>query len=802
MSMENLREALREVVGARGLSSEDAELWAYARDLSVRSTLQARAGVSLRRPLAVVWPRDLDQVQRLVAVARAHQLALLPFGAGSGVVGGGQVAQQRSARPQVVVDLKRMQDISLDSTAGWVRVGPGWIGEQLERWLNARGQTLGHFPSSISCSTVGGWVATRSAGQLSSRYGKIEDMLLAAEGVDGLGRVWNFSNNDNEFNGLKFLLGNEGGLFIITRMVLRVQALAPARLLRGAAFASVEAALLAMRQIMQQGYRPSVLRVYDPLDTALSGHAGEAGDSSLSGVEPGPISAAALEKIRSPEPGQRLREVESGGLAAMSNLRLQAKDLGFQILRGLSRQSPGLWAAGRGLVEPRLRACRMIYGFEGEVQTLQTLEPELRRLIAEAGGRDLGPEPGRHWLQRRYGVSYKLSRILEAGLWADTFEVAIHWAGVAALYQAVRAAVSPQVLCLAHFSHAYQDGCSIYFTFVGGGAELDQAQARHAAAWEAGLAAAQASGATLSHHHGVGRLKAAAFARAQGPGGGLLLRQLKQILDPDSILNPGVLGMGGEIRDTEHANPEASPAGDAQSAAPSWSAPKDGLTWIETSGLVLVDPQLTGRDFYQLLAAMELRLAHGAMHGLEDSDLSLAQSLAAKPGPDAKGFEAKGPDAKRPDSNGRGANGQGALQASMVAMRGQVLGQALHTPLAPRAATGPDLMALAQRGGLAQLDLDGLAFAVTKMIDVKPAAARESHWQRGGLAQLDLDGLAFAVSKRADDDPAAARVGPQQGGLNAAEDFFKDDKKIYKSKDLAKLFGAAMQALAEPQEVR
>jgi alkyldihydroxyacetonephosphate synthase len=174
-------------------------------------------------------------------------------------------------------------------------------------------------------------------------------------------------------------------------------------------------------------------------------------------------------------------------------------------------------------------------------------EAEARAAATElraAGGRDLGPGPGERWLSHRYDVSFGLSRIFAAGAFADTMEVATTWSGLVPLYRAVAEAVAPHAFVMAHFSHAYEDGCSIYFTFAAAalaGEGRAGAEERYDAIWQAGLSAATAAGATVSHHHGVGVSKAA-FMKAEHGESLAVLRGLKRVLDPQSIMNPGKLG--------------------------------------------------------------------------------------------------------------------------------------------------------------------------------------------------------------------------------------------------------------------
>ncbi|MFH1807270.1 MAG: FAD-binding oxidoreductase [Pseudomonadota bacterium] len=691
----NCEQELRRALGDSSVSVLDVDRWAYARDLSVRGIIRARGGAAFSRPLAVVWPRSSAQLQELVALARQHHLELVPYGAGSGVVGGLEAGSRT-----VVVDLKRFDALELDAGRGEAVAGAGVIGEQLERWLNERGFSLGHFPSSIYCSTVGGWVATRSAGQLSSRYGKIEDMVRWVEGVDGCGRVWRLNRGDRDLDALGLAVGSEGGLIILTRIGLSVHRLPSHRALRGADFPSVVQALDAMRQIMRAGLAPVILRLYDPLDTLLSGHSGGEADEAASAVERGVVGRAGLEQIRAPglasAPGAD--DPSRSLLARLANalgIEESTADASRSALRRLAVLGSGAWPRLGGLLADRARRCRIVYGFEGSEDEVTAAEQAARSLVEACGGTDRGAGPGRHWLDRRYAVSYKMSRVLDAGLWVDTFEVAARWSRLLDVYHAVRHAVQGNALCLAHFSHAYVDGCSIYFSFVGGGDGVDEAVAQHAEAWRAGLWAARGAGAVLSHHHGIGRLKAEVLAGTEGPGSTLLRSTLKRCFDPDAVLNPGVL-----------TSPSASLDADQQAqASPTLTGlrPLHGFELDMSSGLVRVPPQLALGELARRLARVDLELgARPAAFG----DLTVQGALRLQ---------------------------DPRILARLTSIEARIQGQALSAPLAPRAATGSDLKAFVVGEEAPPVHLDRLWLAVREL--VAPSAVSFDCGQPSRLAE-------------------------------------------------------------------
>ncbi len=496
----SLEDALSTIVGSNRVSASTIERVAYSRDLWPRSQLERIAQGVVAAPKVIVWPETVEQVSAVIKLCVQRRVPIVPFGAGSGVCGG--------ARPDegsVVVDLKRMRKVRrFEPNLQFIEVESGAVGQRLESWMNNRGFSLGHFPSSILCSTVGGWVATRSAGQCSSRYGKIEDMVVDLEVVTGEGKILRTPAGPAGADWNQLIIGSEGTLGIITSCTLRMHPLPEKQCFQGWSMPSTMAGLEVMRRTMQAGLKPSVLRLYDAMDTRMVG-------ASPDGEGSGGL-------------GAWIKGLVKGGGGGGGALRT------FLRHPGLSNFVIRHWSG------PSL----MVAISEGRSAEADGTMDAMRAYAREAGAVDLGEAPGRSWLAHRHDVSFKQSKIYKNGSFVDTFEVATTWSGVLPLYEAVRKAVSSHVVVMAHFSHVYPGGCSIYFTLAGGGSSIEAMTARYDAAWHAAIETTQAHGGAIAHHHGVGLSRKPYMAAAHGEGT-QWFHALKATFDPHGILNPGKL---------------------------------------------------------------------------------------------------------------------------------------------------------------------------------------------------------------------------------------------------------------------
>lgn len=526
------REVLKALQDICPVIADAAGRLAYARDLWPLGHIAVQTGSAealAPRPWAVACPRGEDELVAVVKLARRAGLPVIPWGEGSGVCGG-----TLAVHGGIAVDLKRLNRIEdIDETSLTVTVQCGLNGQLLEDQLNQRGLTLGHSPSSILCSSVGGWLAARSAGQLSSYYGKIEDMAVSLRVVLPSGRLARTVAAPRAAMGpdwKQVFIGSEGTLGIISAATLRVHRLPEKRAFLAFSMPDLESSLDAVRETLQRGYRPAALRLYDPLDTFLVG-AGKDHEPRLDDESPvGPEWPAAL--------------FSWSGLSELlgETLPHEADRLGKKSLLA----HPAAVNAAVGSFTER---CLLIMTYEGPAPVVDVMAAETGKLFAAIPEvKALGPEPAERWWRNRHAVSFKQSEVFRMGAFSDTMEVATTWDRLPRLYHKMRAAMSPHAVVLAHFSHAYHEGCSIYFSLAARCKSPEEAMQRYHAVWKAGLTAAVDQRAAISHHHGIGLLKADALKEALGPLHRSLV-QLKAALDPENIMNPGKLGLPPFARD-------------------------------------------------------------------------------------------------------------------------------------------------------------------------------------------------------------------------------------------------------------
>ncbi|MEV4953031.1 FAD-binding oxidoreductase [Paenarthrobacter nitroguajacolicus] len=413
----------------------------------------------------IVHVSSTEQVQAVMRIAHAKNVPVTVSAGRSNVTG--------AALPVsggIVLDVCGLDKfVSFDETSQIVEVEAGVFGDVFEETIQARyGMTMGHWPSSYAISTVGGWVACRGAGQLSTRYGKVEDMVYGMDVVLANGDLVTLGDSARSAVGpdlLQLFIGSEGTLGIITRVRFKLHRLPSYGQAIAYGFDTFAGGLEACRQIMQQGGTPAALRLYDALE---------------SGVQ--------------------------FGLPDTNVLLVADEGTGELVDAGLA---------------------------------------VAERICASTGTRLDGNAIFERWLDTRYLTGKSAEGFKRSpGFVADTLEMIGPWSALPAIYAEVVEAINsvPGTLAgSAHQSHAYVDGACLYFSLRGDVDVQDRAD-WYRAAWDAANEVIIRHRATLSHHHGVGLLRAPYMESSLGSGFGVL-RTVKAALDPGNLLNPGKLGL-------------------------------------------------------------------------------------------------------------------------------------------------------------------------------------------------------------------------------------------------------------------
>ena len=472
-----------------GLSLDPDDRIRHARGQDLSDWIALRSGRLPALPDAVARPTNAADVRSLLDRAREANWTVVPYGGGTSVVGG--VTVMPSDRPVISVDMASAAGLrALDGASGLATFGAGTLGPDLEAALEPHGLTLGHFPQSFEYSSVGGWVATRSAGQASMGVGRM-DALFAGGHVEtpvGPMDLLPFPGSAAGPDLRQLVLGSEGRLGIITDVTVRTVTRPARDVVRAYSVPDWERALALGRDLATAGLGLSMVRVSTPLETATT-------------------------------------------------LAMAPHDRSARLLRGYlrwRRQGP--------------EACLIMVGVTGPDAVIRAVDGEVARIVKAHRGIGV-PALGNAWRRERFRGPYLRNTLWAAGYAVDTVETAADWSRLPALASALGPALrrgletdGERVHAFSHLSHLYPSGSSLYVTYVFRQAPqpevtLDRWQRLKRTASDTIVA----HGGTISHQHGVGRVHAPYLVAEKGPLGMAALETLIQRFDPDAIMHRGVL---------------------------------------------------------------------------------------------------------------------------------------------------------------------------------------------------------------------------------------------------------------------
>lgn len=491
-------DAIRGVLSPNQVSTDGESRICHAVGKNYRDLWRARNGLFDKVPDMVLFPQSHDDVVHIVKLAAQHGVVIIPFGGGTNVVGG---VEPNPFDPQnrmvVSIDMRRMNRmLSLNKESSMARFEVGILGPDIDKELQPHGFTLGHDPDSYTHSTLGGWIAARSSGAQSNKYGEIENIVVSLTVVTPTGTVVTpavprqVGPNLNEV-----FIGSEGVFGVITEVIVKVERIPPVKHYEGWLFEGFEHGFKAFREVVLTGVTVTALRLYDEDETRMS-----------------------------------------------FALKTESSLVQHFVSVGVKKYLETV----RGFRLDALSLC--IVGYEGTKQDVALQARTVNGIFGRHRAFRVGTSAGKNWQEKKYDLPYVRDFALQHGLWADVFEAAVEHETALSLWRDTKKALKDVFVAEGrkgwigmHTAHQYKVGCCLYFTFAG-----QQVDPRSDIAFliklkEAGMAAIIKNRGNLTHHHGVGYEHVPWMRSYNGSGGSELLLGMKKQLDPTGVCNPGKL---------------------------------------------------------------------------------------------------------------------------------------------------------------------------------------------------------------------------------------------------------------------
>jgi len=479
-------QTLERIVGAENVSTAPYARVRASYGAGTIDAMRLREHIVENLPDAVLAPRTAGEVQAVVDYCDAQRIPLYVYGGGSGVTRG-----REAVRNGVSMDMSRHMNkvVAFSEANQTITVQAGMMGTELEAVLNdapaklqaKRRYTCGHFPQSFLYSSVGGWVVTRGAGQNSTYYGKIEDIVVAQEYATPIGKLSSpgFPRSATGPDINQMMMGSEGAFGVLTAATLRVFRHRPENTRRFSfLFHTWEEGLEAAREAMQGEFgMPSVFRLSDPEETDVA---------------------------------MRMYHIHDS--PADSLLRT----LGYR----------------------PMQRCLLLGSADGDGDHARLVARKVGAIARRKRAFPLTPfRVTQRWERTRFTDPYLREDLNDFGILIDTLECAVRWDQAAEVHARVRAFIKsrPRTICMTHLSHAYPQGTNLYFIFIARTTDIDEYLRMQYGV----LDAIQKSGAAMSHHHGIGKQTGPWLEGQIGPACLDAVRALKAHFDPHGILNPG-----------------------------------------------------------------------------------------------------------------------------------------------------------------------------------------------------------------------------------------------------------------------
>jgi alkyldihydroxyacetonephosphate synthase len=482
------------IVGEGHVTTDDMERVVHVYGKSLRDLVRIRANQVQRYPDVVVYPADEAEVQKVVDAAVAADVVIIPFGGGSNIAGS---LEPRADEKRVILslDMGRLNKVvSIDEESQTAVIQAGALGPDLEEQLNAKGWTIGHFPDSFTHSTIGGWVATRSSGMQSDKYGDISDIAkgLRVARPGGTLVVKAHPSASNGPSVREMILGSEGRLGVITEVTAQVHRVPAKRDVYAYFFPTWEAGIAAMQEIAESDAAPSITRISDGRETGFS-------------------------------------------LATSKESKGFSKFLSGTVLPNMMK--------AKGWKNLETDICLSFIGYEGEESHAKRQKSLVDAIVKKHNGLGVGTGPGVLYDQKKFDTPYLRDFLLDRGAAGDVSETAMPWSKVNLIHDAAIAAADKAYdelgikgWIMSHMSHSYHSGACLYFTFafVFDKDPLGEYDHVKSAIQQAFVD----NGSSISHHHGVGLEHAPWLEGDISPEGVKIVSGLFSVTDPGANLNP------------------------------------------------------------------------------------------------------------------------------------------------------------------------------------------------------------------------------------------------------------------------
>jgi len=471
-------DALKAIVGAEFVRTDDYARFSVAYGKTMYDILRARNKIVENVPDVVVYPDTKEQIEAIVAYVSEHKIPLYVYGGGSSVTRGVECIK---GGVSLDMRLRFNKEVHFNKIDQLITVEAGMSGPKLEEILQARGYTLGHFPQSFEFSSVGGWVVTHGSGQNSTYYGCIQDMVLGQSYATPQGTV-STDQHPRKATGPdldRIMMGSEGTFGVLTHVTLKFSRHMPANTRRFSyMFKDWATGIAFATEAMQsEAGKPSVFRLSDAEETSIM--------LNMYGVMDMPV-VKHLFKLK----GMKINEM-----------------------------------------------CLFLGTTDGEAGFSKNAAKKLGKIAKAHGGLPLSGIVTKNWEHGRFTDPYLRDTLQDFGVVMDTMECSVNWSNMAKVHAEVRKVVKarPNTVCMTHMSHVYPQGGNLYWIFIILENNAEEFREFHASI----LDAIQRSGASMSHHHGIGKMFGPWLEGQLGRNEYAIIRALKNYFDPDNIMNPG-----------------------------------------------------------------------------------------------------------------------------------------------------------------------------------------------------------------------------------------------------------------------